>query len=76
MSEILLFAAMCMVLEIGIFSEIRKILYNITFTWKLKQQQQQQQLCTKQKQTHIHREQTMLTEGEKQGQKNKLGTWN
>ena len=24
----------------------------------------------------IHREQTMLTEGEKQGQKNKLGTWN
>lgn len=36
MSEILLFAAMCMVLENGIFSEVRKILYNITFTWKLK----------------------------------------
>ena len=46
MSEILLFAAMCMVLENAIFSEIRQILYNITFTWKLKQQQQQQ-LCTK-----------------------------
>ena len=71
MSEILLFAAMCMVLENGIFSEVRKILYNITFTWKLKKKNSIQS-----RNRLIHREQTMLTEGEKQGQKNKLGTWN
>ena len=65
---------MWMDLENIMLSEIRQrqILYDITYMWNLKIQMN---LFTKQKQTHRYRNKLVVTEGEREGRRDKLGVW-